>query len=97
MTNEKQRKLAVRRELAELERVVKQFDTVVADAQRLATLMQNAAAHLSKLNRESEISLALDELDYLMSRGKYRRTLIEAADEATLTVGIVVDESDESE
>lgn len=69
MTNDEKRRLAVKRELAELSKTVASFDKIVDTAKFLANDMTQAAERMHKINDDARIDLALSDLDEVGKRG----------------------------
>lgn len=66
-----QREFVVARELAELAKIVKSFDRVVIDAQNLADECKASADRFAAVIADQDVSVKIDNLDYLMQRGEY--------------------------
>lgn len=71
MTKDEKRALSVQRELAALADLSKSFDTVVADAVRLATDLRDAAGRCRRTLLDAQVDEQIDRLDYMMRRGAY--------------------------
>ena len=71
MTNDEKRELARARERQELERLATDFEKTVADAQRLSNEIQQWLTRSKKIEAEAKLDKQIEELDYMMKRGKY--------------------------
>ena len=71
MTNQEKLELARQREREELQKILQDFERTVAEAQRQAAEIRQWADRNKRIDEEAKLDRQIDELDYMMKRGKY--------------------------
>lgn len=71
MTEQEKRKLALARELQELEQITRNFAAIAKQAADETLALNQSFARLNKLARDAELDRLIDEADYHAGRGAY--------------------------